>query len=102
MPKERQIKIYLPDCAVTGVRHVEIMVWTGQALAIPRNRVKKLADWEESQKPGVYFLFGVDAETGNDAVYIGEAEQVSSRVPQHLSGKDFWNEVIFLPVKVKI
>lgn len=94
MVKGRQIKIYLADGTVTGFRHAEIMGWTGQALSIPRNRVKELNDWEESQKPGVYFLFGVDAETGNDAVYIGEAEQVSSRIYQHLSGKDFWNEAI--------
>lgn len=94
MVKGRQIKIYLADGSVTGFRHAEIMGWTGQALSIPRKRVKELNDWEESQRPGVYFLFGVDAETGNDAVYIGEAEQVSSRIYQHLSGKDFWNEAI--------
>jgi hypothetical protein len=94
MTKGRQIKIYLADGSVTGIRHAEIVNWTGQALAVPRNRVKELGDWEESQKPGVYFLFDVDSETGNDAVYIGEAEQVASRIHQHLSGKDFWNEVI--------
>ena len=94
MVKGRQIKIYLADGTVSGFRHAEIMGWTGQALSVPRNRVKELADWEESQKPGVYFLFGVDADTGNDAVYIGEAEQVSNRIYQHLSGKDFWNEAI--------
>jgi hypothetical protein len=94
MTKGRQIKIYLADGSVTGIRHAEIVNWTGQALAVPRNRVKELGDWEESQKPGVYFLFGIDSETDNDAVYIGEAEQVASRIYQHLSGKDFWNEVI--------
>lgn len=39
-------------------------------------------------------MFGDSEETGNDAVYIGEAEQVASRVQQHLLGKDFWNEVV--------
>ncbi|MEH6733541.1 MAG: GIY-YIG nuclease family protein [Shewanella sp.] len=94
MVRGRQIKIYLADGTVTGFRHAEIMGWTGQALSIPRNRIKELNDWDESQKPGVYFLFGVDAETGNDAVYIGEAEHVSNRIYQHLSGKDFWNEAV--------
>lgn len=92
--KGRQIKIYLADGSVTGIRHAEIMGWTGQALTVPRSKVKELSEWEESLKPGVYFLFGVDEETGNDAVYIGEAEQVASRIQQHLSGKDFWNEVV--------
>ncbi|WP_426359672.1 GIY-YIG nuclease family protein [Pseudocolwellia sp. HL-MZ19] len=94
MIKGRQIKIYLADGSVTGIRHAEIMGWTGQALALPRNRVKELTDWEESLRPGIYFLFGVDSETGNDAVYIGEAEQVAGRIQQHLSGKDFWNHVV--------
>lgn len=94
MIKGRQIKIYLADGSVTGIRHAEIINWTGQALAIPRARVKDLSSWDETQKPGVYFLFGIDSETGNDAVYIGEAEQVANRILQHLSKKDFWNEVI--------
>tara|TARA_R110001583_G_scaffold115266_1_gene265802 strand:- start:12047 stop:12928 length:882 start_codon:yes stop_codon:yes gene_type:complete len=94
MSKGCQIKIYLADGSVTGIRHAEIMGWTGQALAVPRSKVKELSEWEESLKPGVYFLFGESEETGNDAVYIGEAEQVASRIQQHLSGKDFWNEVV--------
>jgi hypothetical protein len=44
MPKGRQIKIYLADGSVTGIRHAEIVNWTGQALAIPRNRVKELEE----------------------------------------------------------
>ncbi len=94
MIKGRQIKIYLADGSVTGIRHAEIINWTGQALAIPRTRVKDLSSWDECHKPGVYFLFGVDGETGNDAVYIGEAEHVANRIQQHLSKKDFWNETI--------
>lgn len=100
MNKGRQIKIYLADGSVTGFRHAEIMGWTtGQGLSVPRNKVKELREWEENLKPGVYFLFGVNEETDNDAVYIGEAEQVASRVQQHLSGKDFWNEVVFFTNK---
>lgn len=94
MVKGRQIKIYLAEGTVTGIRHAEIMGWTGQALAVPRKKVKELSDWLESHKPGVYFLFGADPESGSDAVYIGEAEQVANRIYQHLSGKDFWNEAI--------
>lgn len=58
MSKGRQIKIYLADGSVTGIRHAEIMGWTGQALTVPRNKVKELSEWEEAIRPGVYFLFG--------------------------------------------
>lgn len=45
-------------------------------------------------RQGVYFLIGADEDTGQDAVYIGEAEIVAERVAQHLSSKDFWSECV--------
>lgn len=32
--------------------------------------------------------------TGEDAIYIGEAEQVVDRLASHVSGKDRWRELI--------
>jgi len=90
----KTIKIYLPDENVSGIRHAEIANWSGQALACPRSKFQALREWPEVQRPGVYFLFGVDDETGNDAVYIGEAEVVIDRMSSHIAGKDFWSEVI--------
>lgn len=56
----RTIRIYLDDGSIAGIRHAEIVNWTGQAISAPRTQVKTLSDWDESKKPGVYFLFGVD------------------------------------------
>ena len=67
----KTIMIYLDDGSVSGIRHAEIVNWTGQAVSSPRTQIKSLSAWEESKKPGVYFLFGVDEESGQDAVYIG-------------------------------
>ena len=55
----RTIKIYLSDGTVSNIRHVEIMSWTGQALSCPRKHINNLSNWSESQRPGVYFLFGI-------------------------------------------
>ena len=95
----RSIRIYLSDGSVSGIRHAEIVNWTGQAISAPRISIKELKDWGESLKPGVYFLFGVDEETSDDAVYIGEAENVFNRLSSHIANKDFWNEVIFFTNK---
>lgn len=95
----KTIRIYLNDGTVTGIRHAEIVNWTGQAISSPRTKIKMLSDWEESRKPGVYFLFGIDEESGQDAVYIGEAENVFERLQHHIANKDFWNEVIFFTNK---
>ncbi|MGA7181211.1 MAG: GIY-YIG nuclease family protein [Thiobacillaceae bacterium] len=53
---------------------------------------------EESQNSGVYFLTGVDPETGKDALYIGEAESIRDRIKSHLD-KDFWNQIAFFTSK---
>jgi len=95
----KTIRIYLDDGTVSGIRHAEIINWTGQAIASPRTKIKSLREWDESKKPGVYFLFGVDELTGQDALYVGEAENVYERLQQHLANKDFWNEVIFFTNK---
>jgi len=96
----RTIKIYLDNGSVTGIKHSEIVNWSGQAMSSPRNLIKKLKDWTEAQRPGVYFLFGLD-ENGNDSVYIGETENVFERLVQHISDqkKDFWDEVVFFTSK---
>lgn len=93
------IKILLDSGSVTGLRHAELVNWTGQAIACPRSQVKSLADWDESSRPGVYFLYGDDPETANLSVYIGEAENVRERLKDHLAKKEFWNEVILFTNK---
>lgn len=90
----KSIRIYLAETDVSGIRHAEIVNWTGQALAFPRNRVSDLKGWPEVHRQGVYFLLGVDEQSGQEAVYIGEAEIVSGRIVQHLTSKDFWSECI--------
>lgn len=90
----KSIRIYLADGGVTGIRHGEIVNWTGQAIACPRTRFPELKEWTEAKRPGVYFLFGQDDESGQDSVYVGEAEVVFDRLCSHISGKDFWTELV--------
>jgi len=95
----RTIRVYLDNGQITGIKHAEIVNWTGQAISCPRTLVKSLSDWPESLRPGVYFLFGIDQDTEKNAIYIGEAENVLERLQNHLKNKDFWNEVIFFTSK---
>ncbi|MEK6667691.1 MAG: GIY-YIG nuclease family protein [Pseudomonadota bacterium] len=90
----KSIRIYLADTDVNGIRHAEIVNWTGQALAFPRNRVTDLKSWPEVRRQGVYFLIGQDDQSGQEAAYIGEAEVVVERIIQHVSQKEFWSECI--------
>ena len=74
----------------------ELSNWNGKAYKIPRIDVKRCDDRPDLSACGIYFLFGKNDADGKGVVYIGEAEDVFSRLKQHdgLNGKDFWNECI--------
>ncbi len=84
---------YLADRSVAGIRHGEIVNWTGQAIACPRSRFPELKDWSETKRRESIFS-GQNEESGQDAVYVGEAEIVLDRLYSHINGKDFWTELI--------
>ncbi len=95
----KSIKIYLSDGSPSGLRHVEIANWSGQAIACPRSRFSELKNWGESQRPGVYFLIEKQTTDEVNSVYIGESENVFKRLSDHDRKKDFWNEVIIFTSK---
>ncbi|HWY10356.1 MAG TPA: GIY-YIG nuclease family protein [Bacteroidia bacterium] len=95
----KSIRIYLKDGTVTGIRFGEVVNQTIESIACPRNRVPELRSYESANRPGVYFLFGYDEETGDNKTYIGEAENVFERLQNHYTNKEFWNEVIFFVSK---
>jgi len=89
----KTIKLFLIDGEPNGRMTCELSNWTGKAYRIPRILIKESSDRDELKNPGVYLLFGKNEE-GKDVVYIGEAEIIFDRLKQHLSQKDFWNEVV--------
>ena len=92
------LKLFLASGDPKRLRTAELSNWTGKAVAAPRVDFEKLLAREESLGTGVYFLTGVDPETNEKAIYIGEAESIKERIKHHLS-KDFWNHVSFFVTK---
>lgn len=88
------IKLFLLDGTPNGRWICELSNWTGIAYKIPRNMIKESENRDELSSPGVYFLFGRDDVNEKPLVYIGEAENIISRLKQHLDKKDNWNEAI--------
>ncbi|MEI8631580.1 GIY-YIG nuclease family protein [Vibrio sp. PP-XX7] len=78
---------------------MEIVNWSGQALACSRARFSELSEWAESQRPGVYFLLEKSSGEEGNQVYIGESENVLKRLASHDRDRDFWNEVIIFTSK---
>ena len=92
------LKIFLAFGDPKRLRTAELSNWTGKAVAGPRSEFEKVLEREESLNPGVYFLTGIDPDTNNRAIYIGEAECIRNRIKSHLS-KDFWNNIVFFITK---
>lgn len=88
------IKIFLTHGDPKRLRTAELSNWTGKAVAGPRSEFENVLLREESENSGVYFLTGMNPETGKSAVYIGEAESIRDRIKGHLE-KDFWNHITF-------
>ncbi len=90
----KSIEMFLLDGIADGRVFCELGNWTGKACKIPRHLLRASADRKELYRAGVYFLFGRDETTHEIAlVYVGEAEEIYSRLLQH-QDKDFWNEAL--------
>jgi len=83
--------------------------WTGVAYRIPRVDLDKCKDRPDLQQSGVYFLFGTDDNTGENAVYVGQADVrkngngLLGRLIEHKSNseKDYWTEAVVFTTKDK-
>jgi hypothetical protein len=98
MKESATVKIFLAEGDPASVRTAEISNWTGKAVAGPRSQLDLILQRDEAKKPGVYFLSGINPETGKQRVYIGEAEVIRSRMRSHLD-RDYWKTVIFFVSK---
>jgi hypothetical protein len=92
------IKLFLAHGDAKRLRTAELSNWTGKAVAGPRSELDGVLAREEATKSGVYFLSGIDPESGKSALYIGGAESIRDRLRGHLD-RDFWNHVIFFTSK---
>ncbi|MGJ8652187.1 MAG: GIY-YIG nuclease family protein [Opitutaceae bacterium] len=92
------LKLFLVYGDPKRLRTAELSNWTGKAVAGPRSEFEKLLERNECESTGLYFLTGVDPITNKKAIYIGEAENIRSRVKSHLT-KDFWNQIVFFVSK---
>jgi len=93
----KKLTVYMIDGTEYGPRLGEIGNWVGKAIYSSRSSLNKIISRPEFDNPGIYCLKGDPLdEAFAEKIYIGEAENVKSRIKQHLSDpkKDF-KEIIF-------
>lgn len=100
--KGKSINLFLMDGRADGRIKCTLANWTGVAYKIPRTDIEMCKDREDLKQSGVYFLFGVSDETGEDVVYVGQAgerkngEGILYRLQEHKRNpdKDYWTEAV--------
>lgn len=83
------------DGTPQGMRTAEVGNWTGLAVVCPRTELPRLALRPEVKKTGIYILVGPSETAASGlAVYVGEGDEVWSRLASHDTKKDFWTYVV--------
>jgi hypothetical protein len=96
----RSLKLYLVDGSATGIVTVEIGNWSGHILFSPRTRIETALARAEVSRTGVYILIGPDDEDqGQQKIYVGEADELKSRIISHNKEKEFWDRFVSISSK---
>lgn len=93
-PRGRTIQIYLPTGEPRGIRISEMTTRTVQAVLIPQNQLKTAKARPELDQIAVYFLFGESDKHARPVCYIGQTEDLRTRLDNHSNSKDFWNVAV--------
>ncbi|QOF96275.1 GIY-YIG nuclease family protein [Novacetimonas hansenii] len=94
--KGRSLELFYIDGHPDGMITAELFNWTGHVFVTPRTRLTEALRREEAGYAGVYLLLG--DKDGQDFAYIGEAEDLSTRLKQHAaaSDKDWWETAVLI------
>lgn len=95
----KKLTVFMIDGTEYGPRIAEIGNWVGKGFYSPRAAINKIMTRTELSKPGVYFLKSAPkSDYYSERIYIGEAENIRTRLKQHLSdpNKDFEELVFFI------
>jgi len=94
------IRIFVPEGDPDGLRIIDRQSSPGKFFVFPRDKWNDIKKRPELRGAGIYILTGhieSDEEKPEDnlpAVYVGQADTISSRIDNHIKGKDFWSEAI--------
>ncbi len=98
-PKGFSVRIFIPTGEPEGLRIVEKSNWIGLGLVFPRAQYAEVRKRPELKRPGVYILWGPDEVSQLPRVYIGEGDEVLTRLDQHAKQKDFWTHAVVFTSK---
>jgi hypothetical protein len=90
----RSLELFFIDGNPDGMLTAEVFNWTGHMLMAPRTQISEALKRKEAKYTGIYLLFG--ELDGEPLAYIGEGEDISDRIRNHDSKKDWWTTAILI------
>lgn len=101
MAHGRSVRLFLAEGTPTGILTAEIVNWTGHVLSAPRTRLENALKRDELKKTGVYILFGTPLDSDVPKVYVGEGDDISTRLSSHSRDEEkaFWERFIAVTSK---
>lgn len=92
--KAKTINLLLYEGDLDGVISIEDSSWnSGELYLAPRESVTELIETDACNKYGIYLLLS------KNMVYVGQSSDLSKRITQHLSEKNWWERVLILTTK---
>jgi hypothetical protein len=92
--RPQTIQIYLPSGDPAGIRVASITTRTVRVFDVPRSLLSDFLKEPESQRVGLYFLFGAAETDERPQAYIGQSGNVGLRLQTHAASKDFWTKAM--------
>jgi hypothetical protein len=93
----RTIQLFLADGVPNGLIIASIHGWTGSVLVATQSTFARLLARSETDRTGVYILFGPDPEDAlSMRAYIGEADSVRDRIDQSAGNRGFWETAVVI------
>lgn len=93
--KGRSIELFFVDGTTDGMVTATIpFQWSGHVLVTRRTQLKDAISRPEALRTGVYLLVG--DKDGAPTAYIGETDELKTRLTQHAASKDWWDIAILI------
>lgn len=90
----RSLELHYINGQPDGMLTAEMFNWTGHVLMVPRTQLSQALARSETGYAGVYVLLG--EKDGEPLAYVGESEDIGSRIKTHDAGKDWWTMAVLV------
>lgn len=92
--KGQSLELFFIDGKPDGMLTAEVFNWTGHILMTPRTQISEALKRKEARYTGTYILLGENPD--GPLAYIGEGEDISYRIKNHDTAKDWWTSALLI------